>query len=319
MKVNNSISVVNLHNGQQRIFGVQQPSKHIKVAFKSRDFLDLSKKDIFEKIKDSLVPDNFLGHGIEANVYRIKNTNYCVRIPYKAQEIYKADYSKELTSVDKVNHVVAKLGFGAAIMEYFEGIVPKWYMNNDYNRFRLQEKISDMPVKSYSELLHQIAEAIDNEMFFDFSPGNLIVDIDKQKLTAIDFYTISENPRSISPMTEMYSVLTCYGAEKKTGKKIFDKITEAGLEEFKSNIIPCMDLELFDFIDLVLKRYGDNKNYKQNNITNKSYIFNRLKNSLQECLTELKRIKKSEIIDKTLSPILTHKITEFKNLMKKIH
>ena len=91
-------------------------------SFRSRDLLDLPQKDILAKVQNSVTPDNFLGQGTEAEVYRIKGTKYCVRIPYLAQDIYRL-YTKELTPIDKVNHVVAKLGFGASIMKYFEGVI----------------------------------------------------------------------------------------------------------------------------------------------------------------------------------------------------
>ena len=194
------------------------------VCFKSRDLLELSEKDVLNKIRDSVKPENFLGQGTEAEVYRITNSDYCVRIPYLAHDISRFNYSKEITPIDKVNHIVAKLGFGASIMKYFDGVIPKWYMSNNHERYKFQEKISEMPIESYSGLLHQIADAIDNEMLFDFSPGNLIVDTENKKLTAIDFYSISDNPKPIKPLTEMYSVLTCYGSLEKSGKKIFDNI-----------------------------------------------------------------------------------------------
>ena len=289
------------------------------VCFKSRDLLEFPEKDILQRVRDSIIPEQFVGQGTEAEVYRIKDTDYCVRIPYLSQDICLSNFTKKITPTDKVNHVVAKLGFGVSIMKYFDGIIPKWYINNNSCRYQLQKKIAEMPVKSYSELLHQIADAIDNEMFFDFSGGNLIVDTDKQKLTAIDFYGVQDNPRPIRPMTEIYYALTCYGSEEKTGKKIYDKIIEAGLEEFRPNKIPCMDLELFDFMDLVLKRNSDNKNHKHGDITENISRFFDLKYAITEKLGELKKLKKQEISDKNAAKELEIAIKSFAQLVKKIH
>lgn len=299
----------NKYNQHQLRLNCPPPLKADCVCFKSRDLLELSEEDVFKRIDESIVPENFLGQGTEAEVYRIKDTDYCVRIPYMAQDIYRTMYSKELTPVDKVNHVVAKLGFGASIMKYFDGITPKWYQNNGSSRYKLQEQISIMPLKSYTDLLHQVAEAVDNEMVFDFSGGNLIVDTEKQKLTAIDFYGISDNPRPIKPMTEMYSALTCYGSLEKTGKKIFDKVIDAGLEEFKPNKIPCMDVALFDFLEVCLKRMG--------------YAYTeegeKLKSDIMFNADSLKKIKKAEILDKTISKHLEEKIHSFRQLLRKVH
>ena len=284
------------------------PLKQDTVCFKSRDFLDLPKEEILKRIKASIIPENFLGQGTEAEVYRIKDTNYCIRIPYWAQKNYNRSFSKELSPFDKVNHVVAKLGGGASVMKYFDGEIPKWHMHNNHERYKFQEKISEMPVKSYSELLHQIANAIDNEMLFDFSGGNLIVDSKQKKLTAIDFFGVTDNPRPVKPLSEMYSILTCYGSLQNTGKKIYDKIVDAGLKEFKPGKKPCMDIALFDFLELSLKRMGE------------AYTpdCEKAKREIMYNADMLKKIKKSEIIDKTLSTVLEQKICEIKNLLSKV-
>lgn len=293
---------------QNRWSHISRP-KYDAVCFKSRDLLDLPAREIFNKISESITPDYFVGQGTDAEVYKIKDTNYCIRIPYWAQKIYNNNYSKELTPIDKVNHVVAKLGGGASIMKYFDGVTLKQYRNNHYERYHLQEKISEMPVKSYSRLLHQIAEAIDNEMLFDFSPGNLIADTINQTLTAIDFFEISDNPRPIKPMYEMYSVLTCFGSVKEISREIYEKIINAGLEEFKPDNIPCMDVDLFDFLEVSLKHMGDV--YTPNSEKIKSDIMH--KSSL------LKKIKKAEIIDKASSEELQKCISDLQLVIKKVH
>ena len=302
MKINNSFLIYTRPNNKNLL------TKQKPLSFRAHDFLDLPEKDIIGKIRASATPDNFLGHGTEAEVYRIKGTKYCVRIPYLAQDIYFFNYTKELTSMDKVNHIVAKLGFGASVMKYFDGIVPKWYQKDEHNRYKLQESIAKMPVKSYSELLHQIAGAVDNEMLFDFSGGNLIVDTEKQRLTAIDFYGITDNPRPIRPMTEMYTVLTSYGSREKTGKKIFDKIVDAGLKEFEPNNMPCMDLALFDFPELCLKRMGEVRTHDK-----------KLKDIIKHNCDLLKSLKKREIIDKTVSKSLEQQLKVFCSFIKKVH
>lgn len=289
---------------------------YYNLSFRGKDLLELSKEDIFQKVKESIKPENFIGQGTEAKVYRLNDSDYCVRIPYEIDDLYTNSYSRDLTPVDRVNHTKIKLGFGATIMEFFDGIIPKNYMNNESERYKLQKIIARMPIKSYSDLLHQIANAIDNDMFFDYSGGNLIIDTKKQRFTAIDFCKMPcDFPRAIRPLTEMYNVLTCYGAELDTGKKIFDKIVSAGLEEFKPENIPCMDLALFDFEDLLLKRNRDNK-LDKNNLSGQINEFLDLKCNILKKLKELKCIKKEEIRDKCFAKILENKIFEFRNIIK---
>lgn len=315
MKINTSFYAIYKNPNNN----LKQPVKKSALSFKSRDLMCLPEADVLKKVRESIVPENFLGQGTEAEVYKIKNSDYCVRIPYLANTINKFNFSKELSQIDKINHIVAKLGFGVSIMKYFEGVIPKRYMSNNHDRYNLQKKIAEMPVESYSGLLHQIAEAIDNEMLFDYSGGNLIVDTQNQKLTAIDFYGMADNPKPVRPLCEMYQVLTCYGAEEKTGKKIFDKIVDAALEEFKPNNIPCMDAALFDFVDLVMRRNCDNKEHKKGNINDYIDRFFALKDNITKNVNELKQLKKTEIINKTMSKVLENKIAECEMLIKKIH
>ena len=309
MKISNSYPVYFNNN-------LAKSAKHNFMCFKSRSFLDLPESDIYKKIQEAVVPENFLGQGTEAEVYRIKDTGYCIRIPYLSNDISRFKYSKEITAADKVNHVVAKLGFGASILKFFDGVIPKWYKNDKIGRYKMQEKIADMSVKPYSELLHQIADAIDNEMFFDFTGGNLIVDTEKQKLTAIDFYRVTDNPRPLKPLSEMYQVLTCYGSEEKTGKKIFDKIIDAGLNEFKPDNIPCMDIELFDFNGLVLKRNSDNNSFGRGNINKYINPINKLIDTIYENIKDLKQLKKKEITDKSVSKLLEEKLINCRRLLR---
>jgi hypothetical protein len=245
----------------------------------------MPKEDIFQRIKDSLNYQYFIGQGTEAEVYKIKDTDYCVRIPYETKDLYSFNYTKDLTAADRLNHAEAKLGFGATIMKYIEGILPKTFINNDKHRYNLQSQAADMPIKSYSSLLHQIGVAIDNDMLFDFTGGNIIINPQKQELTAIDFIKMSPDyPRSTSPMNEMFNALTSYGTKHEIGLKIMKKILLTGLEEFKPNVKPCMDLELFDFVE-----FFENGNMRADEKIDTA-PFNKY-------IEELKHIKKLELKD----------------------
>lgn len=287
------------------------------VCFKSRELLNLPKEELYKKIKNSLTPENFLGQGTEAEVYRIKDTDYCVRIPYNALSTYSTYSDKDMNCmyldkniepVERVNHTLAKLSSGATIMKYIEGVCPKDYINNSDSRYKFQAKIADLPTKSYTNFFHQIANGLDNDMMFDCSSGNLLVDFKNKKMTAIDFIPISENSRDVKPLCEMYSVLTAYGAERETGKKIFENIMSAGLDEFKPKNTPCMDVELFDFVDLCERRIYDSK---ANNIE-------RLMKKISQQVGILKELKSKEHLNELFSTFLEEKVAEIKSLIKYI-
>ena len=284
------------------------------VCFRGQNFLDLHPKEVYKKVIDSITPENFVGQGTEAEVYRIKDTEFCVKIPYEMLSSYSKNmdldrnlyFNKKVSPEQKVNHIVIELNNNAKIMKFFEGKVPKDYYRNQENRYLLQSEIAQMPIKSYTDLLHQIANGVDNEMLFDNSLGNLIVNTKENKLTAIDFFPMSETPREVRPLNEMYSLLTAYGTEQKTGKKIFDNIMNAGLEEFEPNKIPCMDSELFDFVELCKKRIEDT------NIQNSERIMKKISQQIQF----IKGLKKVEHTEPIFSTFIKEKIDIVKDLIK---
>ena len=287
------------------------------VCFKSHNFLDLPKEEVYKRIQASLTPENFIGQGTEAEVYKIKDTDFCVKIPYEAlssyskygdKEIKRLFFNKNIEPADAVNHIKIKLSFCGTVMDYFYGLIPKNYIGNKEGRYKLQAGISEMPVRSYKELLYQISNGIDNEMLFDCTPGNLIVNLDKKKLTAIDFIPIKETPREVRPLYEIYSVLTAYGAELETGKKIFEKVINTGLDEFVPKKTPCMDVELFDFVDLCKKRIQETGT-KNTNI---------LMQKITQQINLIKKIKKNEYQNAPISGIIEDKIVEIKNIIKYI-
>ena len=290
---------------------------HDSVCFKSRNLMDLPKEEVYKMIQASLTPENFIGQGTEAEVYRIKGTDLCVKIPYEVLGVYskckeedfkKLYFEKNIEPADKVNHIKINLSLGGTVMDYIPGVKPKDYINDKNKRYKLQSDISEMPIQSYKELLHQISNGIDNEMLFDCSSGNLLVDVNKNKLTAIDFLPIKENPRDIKPLSEIYSVITAYGAEQKTGKKIFENVINTGLEEFKPKQAPCMDVELFDFIDLCEKRIQDSR------VENTD----RLMQKITQQVNVLKKLKTTEHMNAIFSTFIEEKISEVRKLVKYI-
>ena len=288
--------------------------KYDTFCFRGQNFLELPPKEIYQKVINSMIPENFVGQGTEGEVYRIKDTEYCVKIPYEVVGLYSKKINldktlylnKKISPKQKVNHVFIELNGNATIMKFFEGKIPKDYFSNKENRYLLQSEIAQMPVKSYTNLLHQIANGIDNEMLFDNTIGNLIVNTKENKLTAIDFFPIIENPREVRPLNEIYSLLTAYGAEQKTGKKIFDNIMNAGLDEFEPQKVPCMDTELFDFTELCQRRIEDTK------IQGSEKIMDKIS---QQILT-LKGLKKVEYTEPLFSTFIKEKIDIVKDLIK---
>ncbi|MBD5403349.1 hypothetical protein HDR58_11215 [bacterium] len=157
----------------------------------SNDFLSLPPKQIFSRIKASLKDsENKLGVGGEAEVWKIKDTDYCVRIPHDSFEKYRTKFSLVLSEQDKVNHTVAKLGGGATIMPVIKGYT---FCSPNITNKEVAKMIELMPQKAFDSLLIQVCNAKKAGLTMDPGWKNIIVNPENQTLSAIDFCKVGED------------------------------------------------------------------------------------------------------------------------------
>lgn len=171
------------------------------------DFLLQPPKKIFKAISKSIKSkENLIGKGGEAEVWKIKDTDYCVRIPIEHKGSIKDNFDRNLTNADKINHTVVKLGAGATIMPIIKGY--KLLSGDSLNK-DVSKMIENMPVSAFESLIKQVieGESVEN-MSFDPSWENIIINPDEQKMTAIDFYKSGyENCRS-HVLGKLFAALT---------------------------------------------------------------------------------------------------------------
>ncbi len=214
------------------------------VALSKKDFLALPEEKILKLINESVNnPDNFIGAGHDASVYRISDEPYCVRKMHKNK--ITGPVSFELTQEDKINHVVAKLSDGTSIMKYLEGYPPYLFSLYGYNikQTDINKIIDDMPVSSFQNFIRQIGYAKQNGMIFDCGWGNVVVNPESKTITAIDFYTENENfYNDIRILQACYASLIYPEAPAEHKKTCAAKLILAALEEMKPGVTPSMEI-----------------------------------------------------------------------------
>ncbi len=270
-KYNTQFNLCN--NNSRNNFGLRLKTQLTSdvVSFKGKkDLLELSKRDIFSSIDKSLKNEaNFLGQGCEGKVYKIEDSEYCVKIPsnklFSKKINYKSDFTKEVSEKDKINHIVARLGDGAVIMKRIEG-TPVWQFNMDEQTAReVSESVSNFPVSSYQSFFKQISHAHNNGMMFDPFSHNVIVDKNNKTITAIDFIDNSGLVfEELNPLQLMYITMTNKYSTSTHKEKIAKNILKATLEEFKPSHEPCLEFGQFDF-NSYLKMLDSQKVLKYNN------------------------------------------------------
>lgn len=207
------------------------------------DFLSLPPKKIFKAISKSIKSkENLLGKGGEAEVWKIQDTDYCVRIPLEHKGSIKDDFDTNLTKTDKINHTLIKLGAGATIMPIIKGY--KLLSGNSLNT-DVTKMVENMPVSAFEALIKQVVEgeSVEN-MSFDPSWENIIINPDEQKMTAIDFYKSEyENCRS-RVVGKLFAALTfpnastneqhknCMGKLFLASLNLMDKEPEIAVEKY---------------------------------------------------------------------------------------
>ena len=265
------------------------------------DFLSLSKQEIIDRVLFSVKQrENYIGCGGDARVYKIENTDYCVRLPYKSGDLKNTTLSFDLKEQDRINHTVAKFSNGAAIMKYIEGFtLSKRSSQGKLSQSVVDRALLDLPVSAFHGLFKQVCHAKDNGMIFDCSSTNVILDTKKQALTAIDFYEmLPEEPEDIKPLRFMQASLT-EGADFALKKKCALKIILGALEELKPGVKPCMNIGEFGFRDFV-----DNVQIGNDISPSKEWVI------LKDVLTDVLCLKIKEIAGCNVNDLLEYKIEE---------
>lgn len=235
------------------------------VSFGSKDLLDMNEEDVFKKIEASIKPENFIGQGHEAQIYRIPDTNYCVRLHNLTINEFGEYFSKNISQEDKINHVVAKIGGNSSIMKYIDGYNAFIKQDDDFAKIRILKDIREMPVESFQNLLKQFLKAMNHNMLFDCCGSNIIINPKNKTLTAIDFYKNSPDcPEAMYPLSYMYSALTGFHDSREYKKLCANKILNAALNEVERTNLQCFDFANFDFSRL-LKRINDGNLFPSEN------------------------------------------------------
>lgn len=287
------------------------------VSFGSRDLLLSSKDEITTKVKTALADThNYLGAGADAEVYRIPDTDYCVRVLYIDDEYNSGipellkrknlGLSFNISEQDKVNHVVAKFSKGT-IMKFIEG-VPVWTPFMSESEINENAKIiQDAPVSTFHKLLRQISHAYENNMMFDCNYGNIIVNPKDKSITAIDFYDMKGDIEVSHPLSHIYTGVTYAKFSTEQRKNLANKILRASLQEMKPEHKPCLDVRNLDFYKFIYRLHNDN-----------IIDSNKFTELLVNTFSEIEELKLKELNGEDVINLLNHKIKIAKTLIKQV-
>ncbi len=285
-------------------------SKKDVISFSGQlDLLKLSENEILEKIKTSIADNkNYLGEGGDAIVYKIPDTDYCVRLNKDTFENYKFHLNFKLNERDKVNHVVAKLGHGSSIMKYIEGSPVFTPFMRDKKAKEIASIIEQMPTQAYKKLFYQICDAHKLGMMFDCSWPNVIINSKNNTMTAIDFYKSEE---SINPLRYIYSALVTEHTTLKQRQNCAGKLFAIALDEFKPGKKPHIAPMDFDFYRFIYSLGGENCTMQV--IENPKYI-----KLLVSNFEKLETLKYSEIRNIDVKSQLNASLKVLKSLIKQL-
>lgn len=271
------------------------------------DFLNLPKEVIFRRLNKALQnPDNFLGMGSEAVIYKIPGTDYCFRIPYLDNEGYvltKWDsfFSKDVNKAERINHIVANLGQGASVMNKIDGepislILPA------------HKCLLDFPLGSFQKLIRQIQQAKENNLVFDSCCANIIYNNETKNIVAIDFnesYKKSELNYNI--LNKIHSVIS-FSFDEKESLRLANKLLLATLNEF-GHTTDIDKIKCFEFINYIQtthphanpKTYSDLKEKFENIELLNTALKNKqdVKTELSKLISETKQILQRNIQKET--------------------
>ena len=251
------------------------------VSFGSnKDLIHLPVNDVLERVENSIRSDNLLGRGGEASVYSINDTDYCIRIPIVNPEDYKKGFVSELTSLERVNHGVAKLGEKTIIMKRLDGFSMFPRKETGVTRAMVHQMIDDMPISAYRQVIEQIAKAREQGAYFDSSGANVLVNPVKKTMTIIDF-TACEDCAYSRILKSLFITLGMNDGilTNAQQKDRANKILSAVVEDFLPGQKPIMRISEYAFSDLIYA------------IRNQGLISKAYANVFINTLNELKELK----------------------------
>jgi len=211
-----------------------------KVSVPDQDFLSLADDEVCKLIDESISDkeNTFLGSGSEANVYRIKGTKYCVRVP-KDVYAYNRVISRDISAQDLVNHTVLKLPRRISVMPFIEGI---HYFSPGMTKLEVGEIVANLHQTAYNKFFKQLVNAKENDMEFDPVYKNFLADTQKQTITGIDFKpTVDYNYNICAKMFR--SLIYSFESTFELEKRISGKIVSALLNEIRPSV-PCSKIVL---------------------------------------------------------------------------
>lgn len=208
-----------------------RPLGYDTVSFTSNNLLAKSSDEITNSVLSAINNDeNYIGKGTEGIVYKIPDTDYCVKVLHNK----KSDFGKWDTSVspkEKVNHVVAKAENKAVIMKHIEGEPLHWGKE--------PKEIYNLPAQSYKNLLKQLSDAHRNYMVFDNAMVNIIYNPSDKSLTAIDFYDEDiVQEKDFLPLSNVFSCLMRKGhtaEDNSTNRQFCGKLLNIVIDELDLN------------------------------------------------------------------------------------
>lgn len=294
------------------VLSLKEPLKADKVeisrskAKNKPDLLTLSKEEIINAILiSSKKSENFIGNGNEAKVYKIDGTNYCVRVPYESKSLKNSDISLAVSEKDKVNHVVARFSNGVTIMKLIDGFSLEGRFSDTFPQAPRNKALLKLPVSAFNKLFKQVCNAKDNDMIFDCSAPNLIINPKEKTITAIDFYEMDpEYPEVVKPLRHMLEAMGD-SDDFEFRKRVIGKILLGALEELKPDVKPCLNIGEFKFRDFM-----DNAQNGGSLCRSQKWA------KLKDVLTEVECLKIKEMAGGKVKDMLQYKIDEASELIQ---
>ena len=216
------------------------------VCFTSSKLLNKDSKEITETVKQAIEEKNKIGFGTEGAVYKIPDTEYCVKLPKYESVNNFGEWGLKVDAQDKINHVVAVAQNGSTIMKYIDGKALEWENK--------PSEIYNLPKESYRNLMSQIKDAFDECLQFDSASSNVIFNKKDNSLTAIDFYEPSPDiDYHYRPLSSIFTALESHSESipqrNSENRKLVGKLLNVALDELSGE--NKLEIERYDVFQVL--------------------------------------------------------------------
>ena len=201
---------------RNKINSTQQ--KDLAVFTSKKDFFSFCEKLQQELLEKTIAEENLIAQGSQGKFYRIPGTNCALRVPNDCMTVPIKPINKNVSSQDKANYILGRIGDNIEIIKYIDGKSVKELKKRGMS---IKKIILNMPQEAYAGYIEKIKNAAQANMFHNYTKENTLINEKYRFIVPIDF--AHSLTKKANPIEDLYFQFGNYLTTKEEQNNFFAK------------------------------------------------------------------------------------------------